>query len=316
MDARALSNRPIDEQLAERRRAPLAPLFLALSVLAGLASMLAARQGSARSMWERVGGLLAPKPFSLPASSGDFSKQPHGSLGRLSAQSQAEVLLDGTIHHYDGALEELSAREASWRGRLKMDAQLTSLLGTALNSEDLRVRGAAIETELVAYNLAKTNASAEGLITRIKNEPQARPWALWMLGAMGNRGVETDRVMQTLVTYTHDADEKTRYWAVEGLSLVGTDATIEPLLDVFRHDASWHVRQVAGAGLAQSGMLTKEQRMKAVPALIDYAGDASLDANTRPWVYRALREITGANPGSDAAAWRKWWAENSSRRAG
>jgi hypothetical protein len=58
MDARALSNRPIDEQLDTRRR-PLAPLFLALGVLAGLASVLAAKPGSARGMWERMGGLLA-----------------------------------------------------------------------------------------------------------------------------------------------------------------------------------------------------------------------------------------------------------------
>jgi hypothetical protein len=43
--------------------------------------------------------------------------------------------------------------------------------------------------------------------------------------------------------------------------------------------------------LAQSGMLNKEQRMRAVPRLLDFAGDWWLDDQTRSW-FPGLRDIT------------------------
>lgn len=48
--------------------------------------------------------------------------------------------------------------------------------------------------------------------------------------------------------------------------------------------------------------------MTAVPALLSYMDDATLDAATRSWVFQALRDITGESIGSDPAAWRNWWA--------
>jgi hypothetical protein len=42
-------------------------------------------------------------------------------------------------------------------------------------------------------------------------------------------------------------------------------------------------------------MLTRAQRMKSVPGLIDLAQDDSLNTTARTWVYQALREIT-TNP--------------------
>jgi len=68
------------------------------------------------------------------------------------------------------------------------------------------------------------------------------------------------------------------------------------------------VRERAACSLAQSGMLTKEQRMTAVPTLLNYMDDPSLDATTHGWVFQALRDITGACLGSDHASWRSWWA--------
>ena len=47
--------------------------------------------------------------------------------------------------------------------------------------------------ELVAYNLPATQESADGLIQRIEIDPAGRPWALWMLGAIGNQGIEQSR---------------------------------------------------------------------------------------------------------------------------
>jgi hypothetical protein len=97
------------------------------------------------------------------------------------------------------------------------------------------------------------------------------------------------------------------------MSLLGSDATIEPMLDVFRNDPSQEVRESAGRGIAQSGMLTKEQRMKAVPTLLGYAEDPATNSNTRSWVFQALRDITGESLGSDPSAWRNWWAESARR---
>ncbi|HEU4937267.1 MAG TPA: hypothetical protein VFT39_12475 [Vicinamibacterales bacterium] len=54
-------------------------------------------------------------------------------------------------------------------------------------------------------------------------------------------------------------------------------------------------------------MLNREQRMRAVPRLLDFAGDGGLDDQTRSWVLQALRDITGENLAHDAAAWRVWY---------
>jgi HEAT repeat protein len=129
---------------------------------------------------------------------------------------------------------------------------------------------------------------------------------------MAGRGVEPVGALTVLVQYAHDPDETTRYWAVAGMALVGSDPTVQLLLKIFHDDPSPRVRETAGCGLAQAGMLTREQRRRAVPELVRYAGDASLDANTRTWVYQALHDITGANVTNDSVAWREWLSENGS----
>jgi hypothetical protein len=101
---------------------------------------------------------------------------------------------------------------------------------------------------------------------------------------------------------------------VAGISLLGSNATIQPMLDIFRNDPSAQVRESAGCGLAQSGMLTKEQRRTTVPTLIRYTEDPALDPGTRSWVYLALHDITGAPVANNPAAWRTWWDQNPSSR--
>src|SRR5262249_36606556 len=141
----------------------------------------------------------------------------------------------------------------------------------------------------------------------------ARPWGLWMLGALGNRGVEPESAFAVLLKYSRDSDEKARFWAVEGLSLLGSDQSIRPLLDILHSDPSDQVRERAACALAQSGMLNPQQRMSAVPSLIDYADDSSLNPATHTLVYHALRDITGANVENDPSAWRNYWTETASR---
>jgi HEAT repeat protein len=101
---------------------------------------------------------------------------------------------------------------------------------------------------------------------------------------------------------------------VEGLAYLATDGTIDPLLQVFHDDASAMIRERAACGLSQSGMLSETQRRKAVPRLIDFADDASLNPETQKWIYQALRDITGQTLPHNAAAWRSWYASNSDSR--
>jgi hypothetical protein len=70
------------------------------------------------------------------------------------------------------------------------------------------------------------------------------------------------------------------------------------------------IRERAACGLAQSGMLNRQQRRTAIPTLLNYAEDGSLDPDTRKWVFQALRDITGQTLSHDASAWRQWHESN------
>ncbi|MFY9732826.1 MAG: HEAT repeat domain-containing protein [Candidatus Acidiferrales bacterium] len=284
-------------------------IFSAVLVLP-LAFFLALKPTSARVVWEQFARMIEFKGTGRIASTAKIPTTMNVNLAALPPQAQAEFLLKETVNNYEGGAGKLLSQMESWRGQLTMSPQLTSLLDSGLNSPDLRVRAAAIEMELVAYDLPKTQESSDLLIERISNDPAGRSWALWMLGAIGNRSIEPEQALRTLIQYSHDTDEKTRFWAVEGMSLLGTDATIPALIEIFRNDPSLEVRERAGSALAQSGMLTKQQRLTAVPALMSVGEDPSLDSNTRNWTYQALREITGARYGTNPTEWREWWAEH------
>jgi len=84
---------------------------------------------------------------------------------------------------------------------------------------------------------------------------------------------------------------------------------------VLRNDPSMDVRERGGCSLAKSGMLTREQRMKAVPGLIELAADTSVNDVTRSWAFQALREIANEPLGNDAPAWRNWFSAHGTERA-
>jgi hypothetical protein len=229
-------------------------------------------------------------------------------------QVQAEFLLGAAINHDHGSTDMIDKMVEGWHGKLHFTQRFDDLQLTALYSNDLRVRAAAIEINLAVYNLAKTQDTAERLMESAEKIASNRPFVAWELGMLANRGVEPERIHEFLRAYMHDPTEKTRFWTVEGLAHLGTDDTIKDFLDVFRNDPSLEVRERAGCSLAKSGMLTREQRMLAVPGLIDLADDSSLDATTRGWVYQALREITNEHLGNDAAAWRNWYSTAGTKR--
>jgi hypothetical protein len=229
-------------------------------------------------------------------------------------QVQAEFLLSAAINHDKGATDWINRLVDGWRGKLRRSQRWEDLQDTALYSNDLRVRAAAIEVNLAVNNLAKTDETADRLMRSAESNPGNRPWAAWELGMLANRGVEPERIHALLANYIHDPEQQTRFWAVEGLAHLGTDETIKDFLDVFRGDASMEVRERAGCSLAKSGMLTREQRMKAVPGLIDLGDDDSLNETTRNWVYQALREITNEPLPNNSAFWRSWYAKYGAAR--
>jgi hypothetical protein len=280
---------------------------LALAVVSAFAGFQVARLHGAK--W--TGG-DAVQAASLTESV-DPAKIESEEFARLAPQQQAERLLEKAIHRDVASLDMIGQDVGGWRGRLQNTDHLFDLVHTALNADDLRVRGAAVEIDLAANNLSKSPESVTRLVRQLRDDPAERPWALWRLGALGNRGVEPEIVLAQLLAYVRDRNEQTRFWAVEGLAILGSDAAIDPLLDRFAHDPSPRVRQRAACNLAQAGMLTKEQRLATVPHLLNFFDDDALDSATRGWVYGALRLITGEALGNDADAWRKWWATRDAR---
>ena len=280
-----------------------------LAIIGGiLVASLMVAAANARAAWDHISGFLSLQGKPEPASASVLSEHHAEALDGMSPQAQAEFLLERSINHYDGANREIETRLGSWRGKLKPSQRFENLFRMAINSDDLRVRAAAIEINIVARQLEKSTETIDRLEPVARTGAQGpRANALWDLGLIGGRGVAPDRVAQILLASIHDENVNIRYWAVEGLAYLGTDEIIEPLLRVFHDDPSPMIRERAACSLAQSGMLNRAQRMKAVPTLLDYAGDMALDDETRGWVFQALRDITGQALPREPEAWRAWY---------
>ena len=230
-------------------------------------------------------------------------------VAAMPPQQQAERLLQYAISHHVGATDEIKARVKGWRGTITTTASLETLVDVALNGDDLRVRAAACEIVLAARNIVKSRAQVEELIRQVHLNPNDAAHAIWVLGLLANRGVEAERIHAQLRGWMHSPDDMIRFWAVTAIGHIGTDDTVPDLVHAFHHDASSNVRiNGAGCGLAHCGMLTRAQRMQAVPGLIEMVEDTQLDAQSLRYGYRALREITDETVPDDAKLWRVWYA--------
>jgi HEAT repeat protein len=299
--------RPATPTAGKRR---LVVLVIALT----LALLAAVNPAPLKAAWAEFERIIQLKGDPLPASPARLSDHEIEALSAMSPQQQAQLLMERAINHYEGAIELIEKNVPSWYSQLVVDkGPLAGLLYTAINANDLRVRAASLEITLAGYNLPKSPESVDILLVRLQDEPEHRAWLMWILGVLGNRGVETARLENVFLDRIHDPDETTRAYAVIGLGLLATDRSISPLLEAFRDDPSPRVREGAACAIAQSGMFREEQRMGAVPGLLKMMDDASLDPTTRSWVFQALRDITGASFGSDPAAWRNWWSQHDRR---
>jgi len=241
------------------------------------------------------------------ASASVLSEHHLEALASMEPQPQAEFLLERAINRYQGAADEIIARAPAWLGHVTSTARLESLFRLAINSDDMRVRIAAIELNVSSRGLARTEETIDRLEPIAREGAQGpRANALWDIGLLGNRGIRPDRAFAIISASLRDPNVNVRYWAVEGLAYLGTDQVIDPLLEVFHDDPSAMIRERAACSLAQSGMLNEAQRWRAVPRFLELTTDGALDAETRRWVFQALRDITGQTLPPDPWAWRRW----------
>ena len=290
----------------------------ALALLSTLTGFFAGRLQGALAEWLKIHPVTAAETgqgaselvsTTKPASNGIDTEE----ISHLAPQQQAERLLELAIQQPDPSLSLIHRNLTSWRGHLEDSDRLFHLVMEALKSDDPRVRVAAVEIDLAANKLIKAPESFEKLQRQIQSGSEERFMALWRLGALGNRGVEPSEVFRTLKLYTQSRNQEVRFWAVEGLAMLGNRESIDALLDILAHDSAPQIRQRAASGLSRSGLLTGEQRLTAVPQLLNLLDDDSLDAATQSLVSATLEAITGASFGKNAAAWRGWWAHHDSR---
>jgi hypothetical protein len=258
---------------------------------------------------EIIGNRIRVPGSSVDGTTANLSEVERELVEALAPQQQAERLLQYAISHHVGATDAIKARVAGWRGVLSMTAAMATLLDVARNGSDLRVRAAAIEIELASLNIAKTTEQVETLLTQIAAGPKNARLAIYTLGQLGNRGVATDRIHAELRVLARADDELVRYQAYAAIANLGTDESVADLVSAFHHDPSSHVRiNGGGCGLAHCGMLTRAQRMLAIPGLLEMVDDGSLDATLRIYAYRALREITDETLPDDPLRWREWYS--------
>lgn len=289
--------------MSVRRGVASTVVVAAIAVAALLANTTTARAG-----WDQISRVLGLQGEPAPASANVLSEHHLEALDAMPPQAQAEFLLERSMNHYEGANREIERRLPAWRGRIEPSDRFENLFRMAINSDDLRVRAAAVEIDIVARKLDKDAATVDRLEPIARTGAQGpRANALWDLGLIGGRGVEPSRVADIILASVHDDNVNIRYWAVEGLAYLATDEAVEPLLQIFHDDPSPMIRERAACSLAQSGMLSRGQRLSAVPRLLDDASDAALDEQTRGWAFQALRDITGQSLPHDAAAWRAWY---------
>jgi hypothetical protein len=288
--------------------------LLLLAAISTFAGYQVARLEISGARWFHISTALASAPVRpsalVTASNPRATNADIEAISHLAPQQQAERLLELAVQRPDQSLGLIHKNLDSWRGHVEDTDQLFHLVLAALDSNDPRVRVAAVEIDLVANNLMKSPQSLAKLLNQIHNDPEGRYLALWRLGALGNRGVEPASVLTTLLRYSRDPNQQMRFWAVEGLAMLGTAESIDPLLSILAHDPAKQVRERAATNLARSGMLTGEQRLTAVPQLLNLLDDDSLEPATRDLIYAALRSITGASFGRDPSAWRNWWAHH------
>ncbi|MGC1417150.1 MAG: hypothetical protein WA817_17810, partial [Candidatus Acidiferrum sp.] len=179
--------------------------YAALLSLLGSLSLVAGFEAARKTLPDQnLDGSLTARSASRALSTvhmPKIAKSGDAELNRLPPQQQAERLLERAMQNDAASLDLLQEKVDGWRGRLKNTDQLFDLVLAALNSRDLRVRTVAVDVDLAANNLSKSPESVTRLIQQLRRDPATRGMALWRLGSLGNRGVEPELVLSSLLNY-------------------------------------------------------------------------------------------------------------------
>jgi HEAT repeat protein len=243
--------------------------------------------------------------------SGGNGRDSGGATGRANAaidpaaQGEAEKLLAQVATGDAAAPAQVLAESEGWTGKTHRTPRTDQLVTGILNGTSEPAREAGVQVQLALDGVPRTESSV-AMLERAVGDPGQRTWALWMLGALGNRGVDPVHTAKIIESYLDDPNVQVRATSVDALSLVGTDETIPMLLDRFRDDPSPIVQERAACDLAQSGMYTHSQRLTAAASLVKWLDDPQLPAQQRAWTLQALSDISGKNLGNDSAAWKSW----------
>jgi hypothetical protein len=232
-------------------------------------------------------------------------------LQLLPEQAQAEELLDRAIQHDDKARDLFEQNIEMWLGDIKLTDRMKQLEWRSRFSTDLRVRYANADLNLVMNGLAKTQNSADLLITQAETDKTSRAAAVYQMGMLAGRGVGYNLIYPVLVDYAkNDPDPYVRQWAVEGMRYLGTDEALDQLFYSFTHDSSDAVRDRAGCNISDCGNFMRKQRMRMAPKLIALVEDPQTTPQMRNWTFLALAEITDEHLPADAEAWERWYNDH------
>jgi hypothetical protein len=232
-------------------------------------------------------------------------------LQLLPEQSQAEELMERAIQHDDKARDLFEQSIITWVGDIKQTDRMKQLERRSRFSTDLRVRYANADLNLAMNGWAKTENSADLLITQAQTNKGARAAAVYQMGMLAGRGAGYNLIYPVLVDYAkNDPDPYVRQWAVEGMRYLGTDEALDQLFDSFTHDPSDAVRDRAGCNISDCGNFMRKQRMRMAPKLIALAEDPQTTPKMRNWIFLALVEITDQGLPANAEAWEHWYTDH------
>lgn len=232
-------------------------------------------------------------------------------LQLLPEQTQAEELLERAIQHDDKARDLFEQNIVMWLGNIKLTDRMKQLEWRSRFSSDLRVRYANADLNLAMNGWAKTENSADLLITQAQSDKKSRAAAVYQMGMLAGRGTGYNLIYPVLVDYAkNDPDPYVRQWAVEGMRYLGTDEALDQLFDSFTHDPSDAVRNRAGCNISDCGNFMRKQRMRMTPKLIALAEDPQTSPQMRNWTFLALAEITDEHMPADAEAWEHWYTDH------
>jgi hypothetical protein len=114
-----------------------------------------------------------------------------------STQAEAEQVLERVAAGDSAAADEVLAKSSEWNGKTHRTPKSEQFVAAALNLHDLHTRGAAVQAELALDGIQQSETGITEVEQAVGN-PEQRVWALWMLGALGNRGIDPEHTAKII----------------------------------------------------------------------------------------------------------------------